>query len=553
MKKIVSLLLTLLMIASIAAGCAAPAAEPAEDPAPAVDEPAEAPSVGSGQVDNVVESDTVSVAAEQKGVVTNLPSVATTADPINHGALVNRMWQLNVFEQLLIYNGVTGEYEGKIADSWEVSEDGLEYTFHIRDGVYFHNGDLCDAEAVKFSLEYAMQSSFNASYSGCIDHVEVVDPSTVKVVLQYPNAAFLHNNGRIFIISPAVVQEQGEAFGTIANLAGTGPYMMDTYQPDVEIKLVRNDNYYLGAAKIPDITFKVISDTSSALIAFESGDLDFVPVPSNNFEEVKAKELYTTYVGQTTQLVWLSINGAANAEALSNKLVRQAMAYAIDYEGINMVATNGYSSVDGRIFYADWTQGITPDAEYNGIRYEYNVDKAKELLTEAGYADGVDVGQIWACAGSVDEKIAQALQACWEAVGIKCEVMFMETATFLAEVYAGNFDSCVGGVYWLMDADQISAQLASDGDEAHLVKVAGIEEAARARYDELLVEGRKTSDADARKEIYYEVEQIAMDAAVFIPLYHTGQTYAWNKNLVINTEKSYTYEYYSFWDAYWVE
>lgn len=489
------------------------------------------------------------VAAEQKPVRAYIPGAASTSDPFAHSNLNDRVWQLNVFEPLVSYNGVTGEYEPIVAESWDISEDGLEYIFHIREGVKFHNGDDCKAEEVKASLEYGMQSAFNVLYSGIIDTVEVVGEYDVKVTLKTANAAFLHNNDRIFIMNVKVMEEQGDQFGVIENLAGTGPFYIDYYDNDVEIILKRFDDYYRGAAAIPEINFKIMTDTNAALMAFESGDLDFVEVPSSNFQTIVDQNRFTTFLGQTPQLVFLAVNNHAS-EPLGNKQLRQALAYAINYDDVNIAGMEGYASTDGKLMYAPLTIGATEDY---GIVYEYNPEKAIELLEEAGYGDGVDVGELLAIAGIFHEKVAQVIQANWAEVGIESTVRTMEQVTTISEMRAGNYGVGVMGIYNMLDFDYIGISFGTDGEEAKMVKITNSPDFDWERVNELMALGRSTTDEAERAVFYQELDDIIMDAAVMIPLFHTALSYAWDQNLVVNTDKSYTYQYTSFWDAYWTE
>lgn len=486
---------------------------------------------------------------DQKPITTYIDSAASTSDPFAHSNVADRYWQLNVFEPLLSYNGILDEYEGRVAESWEANEEATEFIFHIREGVKFHNGRDCKAEDVKNSLEYGMKSPFNVQYSGDIKEIEVLDEYTVKVILNNPNSAFLHNNDRIFIMDTKEAEEQGDKFGVIENLAGTGPFKIESYVPDVEIKLVRNDDYYLGASKIPAVNFRVMTDQNSALMAFEAGDLDFALVPTTSFGILEDSGDYNTLAGQTTQCVYFCINQNAN-EALSNKLVRQALAYATDYEGVAITGVDGYADSNGKIMYQPLTIAA-PEEE--GIAYSYNPEKAKELLVEAGYPDGVDVGKITTSAGFWHEKAAQSLQAQWAEVGITVEVNGLEMVTALTESRAGNYDIGVFSIFNMLDFDYIGISIGTDGEEAKMVKITDAEDFDWERIDELLVLGRSTLDLEKRKEYYKELDDIVMDAAVMIPLFHTQLTYAWDEDLYVNTDKSYGYQYTSFWDAYWVE
>ncbi len=488
-------------------------------------------------------------AEEQKEIRAPLVAAASTTDPFAHSNVNDRQWHLNVFEPLVSYNGVLDEYEGRVAEAWEANDEATEFIFHIREGVKFHNGRDCKAEEVKRSIEYGMQSPFNKIYSGDIKEMEVLDEYTLKVTLNNPNAAFLHNNDRIFIMDVEEAEEQGDDYGVIANLSGTGPFKIDYYVSDVEIKLVRNDDYYLGASLIPSIHFRVMTDVNAQLMAFEAGDLDFVSVPSANFDFIQSSGLYNTHLGQTSQNVHICVNHKAN-DILANKLVRQALAYAIDYEAVNLASFEGYASTNGKIMYQPLTIAA-PDEE--GIVYEYNPEKAKELLAEAGYPDGVHVGELAAIASGSHEKMAQAIHAQWAEVGIDCDLQTYEQVTLIADMRAGKYELGVMGIYNMLDFDYINMSIGTDAEEAKMMKISNSEDFDWERIDELLKLGRSTLDLEERKAYYKELDDIVMDAAIFLPLLHTALAYAWDEDLYVNTDKSYTYQYTSFWDAYWTK
>jgi ABC-type transport system substrate-binding protein len=484
---------------------------------------------------------------ELRPVVINIQGAASTSDPFAHSNVNDRQWQGNVFESLFSYNGLTGEYEPRVGKTYEISDDGLEYTITIFDNIYFHNGEHCTAEDVKFSLEYAKASPFNTLYSGSIEKVDVIDEYTVRITLEAPNAAFLHNNDRIFIINKTVVEEQGKEFGAKANLAGTGAFYIEHYDPAVEIRLKKFDKYYRETGNIPGITFKILTDPAATLMAFEAGEIDFIcEPPTSEFARLEASGKFTTYLGQTSQLCTLYINYDRN-EPLRNKLVRQAIAYAIDYESVLIGAREGMGDINGKIMYAPWTIA----APEGGIIYSYQPEKAIELLNEAGYPDGVDIGPILAIAGIFHEKVAEIVQAFLDDVGIKTSVQTMEQVTCISEMRAGNYGIGVMGMYQMLDYDYAAVSHDPALDATTMAKIKGAADVDWERVEELFRLGRSVTEEAERRTYYSELDDILMDSGTVIPLWHNQLPYAWNKNLEINTQKSYTYQWTHLWDANW--
>lgn len=501
--------------------------------------------------DGAGESATGEWVHENRGIVTNLNSAASTSDPFAHANVNDRVWLLNAYEPLFCYNGLTNEHEPRVGKSYEISEDGLTYSVEIFDNVYFQNGKHCTAEDVKRSYEYAKTSAYNTQFSGVVDRVEVVDEFNVDIILKEASSPFLSNSDQIFIVDMDEVEEQGDDYGKIPNTAGTGAYYIEKYDPAVEIKLVRQDKFHreIEGRPIPDITFKVMTDSAAALIAFESGDLDFLSsMPSSNYATVEASGKFNTTLGQTTQLVYMVMNNH-RSEHLANKQVRQAIAYAADYEGMMSIGTEGYGNVSGKIAYAPYT--IAAPGEDSGIIYKHDPEKAKELLKEAGYENGFDLGQILCIAGTAHEKMAQVLQENLANVGITVTLDSMEQVTALSELRKGNFTFGIMGYYMMMDYDYFTGIVDVNDNEMAIVKIKDSEDFDYQKIYDLFNEARKHTDEDVRREMYTEMEEILMDAAVVIPILHTALPYAWDKELTINTEKPYTYHYSQFWDAHW--
>lgn len=498
-----------------------------------------------------VETETGDWTHENRGIVTNLNSAASTSDPFAHANVNDRGWLLNAYEPLFCYNGLTNENEPRVGKNFEISEDGLTYSIEIFDNVYFQNGKHCTAEDIKSSYEYAQTSSYNTQFSGIVDRVEVIDDYKVDIILKEASSPFLSNSDQIFIVDVDEIAEQGDKFGTIPNTAGTGAYYIEKYDPAVEIKLVRQDKFHreIEGRPIPEITFKVMTDSAATLIAFESGDLDFISsMPASNFAGLEASGKYNTKLGQTTQLVYMVMNNH-NGGPLADQRVRQAIAYASDYEGMLNIGMEGNGNVSGKLAYAPYT--IAAPAEDSGIIYKHNIEKAKELLADAGYTDGFDLGKIACIAGSSHEKMAQVLQENLSNIGITSELDSMEQVTTIAEMRKGNVSFGIMGYYMMMDYDYITGIIDVNENEMAIIKLLGSEDIEYEKIYDLFNEARTHTDEDVRRELYTEMEEILMESAVFIPILHTALPYAWDKGLAINTEKPYTYHYSQFWDAYW--
>lgn len=540
--KSLALILVLSMLFSLTA-CGPKEKEPSVDDTKEVAEKAETEDKGGEKKP-----------AEARAVVTNLQAAASTSDPFAHANVNDRQWLLNCYEPLFCYNGLTGEHEPRVAKNFEISEDGITYTIEIFDNIYFQNGKHVTAEDVKKSYEYGQASPYNQKFSGIVDKVEVLEDYKLNIILKEPSSPFLSNSDQIFIIDTEEVEKQGEDFGKKPNTAGTGAYYIEKYDPAVEIVLKRHEKFHrpIDGEPIPQVTFKVMTDRAAALIAFESGDLDFITaMPASNYEALAASDKFTTYLGQTTQLVYMNMNPMnPNApEPLKDKRVRQALAYAANYEAMLAIGMEGQGNISGKIAYAPYT--IAGPREEDGIKYTYDPDKAKELLKEAGYEDGFDLGKITVIAGSSHEKMGQVMQENLANIGVKSQLDSMEQVTTISEMFKGNFTFGFMGYYMMMDYDYFTGIVDIDGNKQSTVKMDGNPDFDYEKIFELYREARRHTDEDKRRAIYTELEDILMDGAVIIPVLHTALPYAWDKGLEINTNKPYTYHYSQFWDAYW--
>ncbi|HZK00211.1 MAG TPA: ABC transporter substrate-binding protein [Tissierellaceae bacterium] len=488
---------------------------------------------------------------ENRGIVTSLQAAASTSDPFGHANVNDREWILNAYEPLFCNNGLTGELEPRVGKSLEISEDETTYTVEIFDNIYFQNGKHCTSEDIKRSFEYGQTSAFNLKFSGIVDRVEIVDDYTVDIVLKEPSSPFLSNSDQIYILDMDEVEEQGDRFGQIANTAGTGAYYIEKYDPAVEIVLKRHEKFHreIEGRPIPQITFRVMTDLSAALMAFEAGDLDFISnMPPSNFGPLEATGKFSTHVGQTTQLMYTVMN-FRNVDGLEDTRVRQAVAYALDYQALLDIGQEGFGHISGKIAYAPYT--IAAPDENSGLIYTHDPEKSKELLKEAGYEDGFDLGKILVAAGTNTEKMAQVMQGNLAEVGITSSIDSMEQVTTISNLFSGNFGTGIITYYMMMDYDYITGIMDMDGNEQAIIRLDGAEDFDYQRIYDLFHEARKYTDEDKRREIYTEIEEILMEAAIIIPNFHTALPYAWDQGLTINTDKPYTYHYSQFWDAYW--
>ncbi|WP_428542133.1 ABC transporter substrate-binding protein [Profundibacter sp.] len=363
------------------------------------------------------------------GMVLEPPNLDPTAGA---AAAIDEVVYANVFEGLTRF-GPDGSVNPALAESWDISEDGLTYTFHLHDGVKFHDGTDMNADDVVFSLNRARaEDSTNAQkalFAG-IESVTAVDPLTVEVKLSAPNGSFPFN----MAWGDAVIVGEESIADAATNPVGTGPFKFANWVQGDRVELVRNPNYWGDAPALASATFKFIADPNAAFAAMMAGDVDAFPnFPApETLEQFKSDPRFKVIVGSTEGETILAMNNKSSP--LDNVKVREAIAHAINRQEIIDGAMFGYGTPIGTHFaphnpaYVDLT-GLSA----------YDPELSKKLLAEAGQ-EGLKLRLMlppptYARRGG--EIIASQLRA----VGIETEISNLEWAQWIEQVFKGkDFD-----------------------------------------------------------------------------------------------------------------
>jgi peptide/nickel transport system substrate-binding protein len=364
------------------------------------------------------------------GMVLEPPGLDPTS---GNAAATDEVTYANIFEGLTRIDG-TGAVQPNLAQSWDISEDGLTYTFHLHDGVKFHDGTPLTADVVKFSLDRTTapdSTNGQKQLFAAIDKVEAVDPLTVKVTLKHPQGDFLYDLGW----GDAEIVAPNTAASNATHPVGTGPFRFLDWVKGDHIDIEKDPGYWGTPARLDKATFKFINDPTAAFAAMMAGDVDAFPnFPApETLSQFKSDPRFAVVVGTTEGETVLAMN---NGKKPFNDLkVRQAMSYAIDRKAIIDGAMFGYGTPIGSHY-------SPADPGYVDLTGEYPYDpaKAKDLLKEAGYADGLKVTlklppPSYARRGG--EIIAQQLKA----VGVDAEIVPIEWAQWLSDVFKNkDFD-----------------------------------------------------------------------------------------------------------------
>ncbi|AUQ61088.1 ABC transporter substrate-binding protein [Phaeobacter inhibens] len=410
-------------------------------------------------------------------------------DPTSAAAgAIDQVLYSNVFEGLTRFMG-DGSVMPGLAESWEISEDGLTYTFTLQDGVTFHDGSTMDAEDVKFSLDRARaEDSTNAQKALFADiaSVDVVDPLTVKLTLSQPNGNLLFNLawGDAVIVAP-------ETIDTIKTApVGTGAFTFTNWVQGDRIDLARNPDYWGEAPALSAAAFKFISDPTAAFAAMMAEDIDaFSAFPApENLPQFEADPRFQVLIGSTEGETILSIN---NKQApFDNPKVRAAVAHAIDRQAIIDGAMFGYGTPIGSHFaphnpaYVDLTGTSAHDPE-----------KARALLAEAGLADGFTT-TLHLPPPSYARRGGEIIAAQLAEVGITAEIINVEWAQWLETVFRGkNF-----GLSIVSHTEPMDIGIYARPDYYFQYD--------NAAFQDLMAELTGTTDPDARTKMLQQAQEI---------------------------------------------
>ncbi len=450
-----------------------------------------------------------------------------TFDPHYTSLAVEQTILKQVYEPLIRIVG-DGEEFPVLATEYTISEDGLAYTFNIREGVTFQNGDELTASDVVFSFERAKASAYLYTATEAISSIEAPDDHTVVITLSRVYAPFPQYLEQVYIISEDYYNEVGEDTFA-AEPCGTGPYTLADYQTAVSATMEAYPDYWGGEAAIKTLNFKVISDTSTTLIAFEAGELDCIGVPPANWADIEASGKYSTQIVSGVNVGFMMMNH--EVEPFNDKLVRQAISHAINRDDVCLMAMDGMAVPAYMLPNPDQVTGATEDT----VMLQYDPEKAMELLAQAGFPDGFDAGPIKVTSGLV-EKVAQVVQSNLAAVGIDSTIEIVELTAYSTDLTNGNYGLGITAATIGYDFSMYSIAYTSSA----------IGSFNFARYqnpevDSLFSEALSTVDSEARNAVYKQILDIIQDDAVYVPIFYPATGSAANPNLNYNLDRGNVY------------
>ncbi len=435
-----------------------------------------------------------------------------------------------IYDTLVEFVPGTTEIRPALAESWDVSDDGLTYTFNLREGVSFHDGTPFNAEAAQFSFERQLNEDHPYYQYGpwkywgymdmnsIVESINVVDEYTLEFELAKNEAPFIANLAMDFasIVSPAAVREHEGDF--TSNPVGTGPFKFVSWTKDDSIVLERNEEYWRRPAYADRLVLRVIPDATARYLALQNGEVDVIDFPSpEDLADMKADPDIKVLQQEGLNVGYLALN--AEKEPFGDPRVRRALNYAVDKDAI-IRAVYGEAGVPAKnpIPPTMWSYNDEIDP------YPYDPQRARELLAEAGYADGFET-DIWAMPvarpyNPDGRTVAEVIQAQWAEVGVQAEIVSYDWGTYLDRTDNGEHETALLG--WTGD----------NGDPDNflwvLLSIPAAEKPAgnisfwrNEEFNSLIKEAKETLDHDRRVELYEEAQVIFHEDAPWVPIAHS--------------------------------
>ncbi len=448
--------------------------------------------------------------------------VATTADAITlDPAFIDstheRILSYYAFDYLL-YRDALGKYGPWLADSYK-QVNPTTWEFKLRKGVKFHDGTPFTAEDVKFTYERVMINPKNPNQGELVtfEDITVVDPYTVRFITKQFDAGFFFRIMKQPIVPSKYIKEKGDSyFGR--HPIGTGPFVWKEWVKDDHVLYEANPNYWRGAPSVKRITFKPIPEYSTRAALLRTGEVDFIDdvVPDQAAQLAKESGI-RIYSGPTLRSYMVILN--THRPPLDKKAVRQALNYAVDKEGIVKNIFRGYGVVGHGQILGPAQFGYDPNLK----AYPYDPDKAKQLLTEAGYPNGFEAtlltpsGQF-----TLDKEMSEAIAGQLSKVGIKVKVQPVEYSVYTAQQNQGKFPEMA----------MIAFGASFEGGDALERAFASGEPFVSGLYwsnpevDKLLKTYGSIVDRNAEEKALRKVEEIVRDDAPLIFLHYLVKIYA---------------------------
>lgn len=447
---------------------------------------------------------------------------AETLDPAMSVTITNMNYSYNLYDPLVNRNSKLEIIPG-LAEEWKTIDE-LTWEFKLRQGVTFHNGEPFNAATVAFSWKriYAEGSkSPQKGWFNTIKDIEVVDDYTVRIKTTAPDPIIPARLTMLFMVPPNYLKEVGnEKFNL--NPVGTGPYKFVKWAKNDRVEFAANEEYWAGAPDVKKVIMKVMPETQARVSALRANEANvIVNVPPDQIPAIEATEGCGLKSTPSSRVLWIQLVSTRESSPFIDKRVRQAMSYAVNVPEIIEHVVQGYGVQIATILSPlifGYDDSIKP--------YEYNPEKAKQLLAEAGYPDGFEVkfdspnGRY-----TLDREVAQAVAGQLAKVGIKANLQLQEWGTYSTMFTNHKIDDMwmLGWSLPMLDPDAwMWTLLHTDEPLANW---------SNKEYDAIIEKARVEMNEEKRKDLYRQGQEILKEEAPMIFLYQLKDLYGVSKNV----------------------
>ena len=431
-------------------------------------------------------------------VVVGIQQDIDSLDPHKATAAGTKEILFNIFEGL-VKADENGNLMNAVASDYVISDDGLVYTFTLRDGIKFHNGNPVTAEDVKYSLERVsglLDGTVLISALSTIESVDIVDAKTVQVTVGSANTELIYS----FV---AAIIPQGSGEDAQADPIGTGPFSFVSYAPQEGIVVAKHDEYWQkGLPYLDEVEFKIINSPDTALLNLQGESIDIYPyLTDSQANELQGSFQVLSAPSDVVQALFL--NNAV--EPLNNVNVRQAICYALDKDSINEFVAGGNASLIGSAMLPSLKDYYVELNDVYGTGA--NPEKAKQLLSEAGYPNGFELEITVPSNYAYHMQTAEVVVEQLKAAGINAKIDAVEWNTWLTECYQGrNYQSTICGITCDMTPGYLLNRFQTESSKNFI-------NYQSAKYDEVFQKAQSSLDLKEKAKYYSELQQLLVDDA----------------------------------------
>ena len=514
-KRMIATILSVVMAITLLSGCGSASGTSAEKETAG----SEAAGAETAQ-DTKADGETVITIAR--------PVDSATLDPIVAG-LNEDIWMINLMLQGMTKASADGtEIQPCLAESWDISDDQLTYTFHIRDGLKFSDGSDVTAQDWQYSFDRYMDAE-ESPWRGMIsmiDSINVPDDTTVEIKLNEVSPTFLATSALfcMSVMPKSYCEEVGDE-GISKKPVGTGPFYLEEWKPGESMTFVKNPYYWEEGLPLADkIVFNIVADDNTRIMQLQSGQVDAITyVPANRIADLSAMEDISVLSFDSTESRHITVNNSV--PALSDAKVRMALLMATDREAIIQAVYYGNAKVS--------TGLIGPAQPYYNDSIEpvaCDVEGAKALLAETDYADGFDVSIQIRSGNTIELQEATMIKEQWAKIGVNVNIEQLDSSTVDDNWYSMGFE---------MMFTSLTSDTADTNQFAQGISIAELKDCyhtlwsgeEQKKAEELAIAARSEMDTTKRAELYDELQEITAAENPILPLYYIPFTVATRSNV----------------------